>query len=389
MSEKANTSQLQGQFELDDLLPKATEAEAGYDETGALMNPGAALPEEQRLTVLAGEIRAITAHARRVLASAAIDIGKRLIEARALVPEGRWGEWLEKNVEYSQRQAQLMMQLAERYGDSLPEVYQGLGISHMTALLAAPEEAREDMARRAQEEDLSVRELKAEVEKLKAEKARDQMKLDAFLDQTDKLREEIARQDDREQEYDRAIVERDGQIKAANLALEKEKEAAQLARAKAAAAEASAEQLKRLRDEAEQRSETNAQRASDALKRANQAAKDLAEARAKIQALSEAAAAASEPVTVEVVPEAVTRELNDLRARLAQAEAAPAAPAAPQGEASASEKFRWFYANQMKPAFTTALSLLKDVAREDAHAAGVFAAALSKGCQQVMDQLGN
>ena len=56
--------------------------------------------------------------------------------------------------------------------------------------------------------------------------------------------------------------------------------------------------------------------------------------------------------------------------------------------ATASEKFKWFYNNQMKPAFTTALDLLREVAKEDPKAADLFATALTRGCQQLMGQLG-
>ena len=66
---------------------------------------------------------------------------------------------------------------------------------------------------------------------------------------------------------------------------------------------------------------------------------------------------------------------------------ATAAAVKPEGP-TASERFKWFYANQMKPAFTTALDLLRDVAKEDAHAADLFATALNRGCQQLMNQLG-
>jgi hypothetical protein len=57
--------------------------------------------------------------------------------------------------------------------------------------------------------------------------------------------------------------------------------------------------------------------------------------------------------------------------------------------ATATEKFKWFYANQMKPTFTTALNLLKDVAREDGHAADAFATALTNACKVLMNQLGS
>jgi chromosome segregation ATPase len=166
-----------------------------------------------------------------------------------------------------------------------------------------------------------------------------------------------------------------------------------LANAKAAAAEASAEELRKLHSDAEDRAAKSAQRASDAVNRANQVAKDLAEARAKIQALSEAAAAAAsnppEVQTVEVVPEAVTRELEQLRRDLAEARAsATASPQVAATEASATDKFKWFYANQMKPTFNTALNLLKEVAREDGHAADAFATAITNACRVLMNQLG-
>lgn len=397
-----NTEQLSGQFELEDFLgeDKGTRTEEipeGYDAEGHLLNEDYApevpqTPAPDRLTVIAGEIATITQHARVVLASAAIDIGKRLIEAQGLVPEGRWGEWLEKNVDYSQRQAQVMMQLADRFGKGeLPEVYRGLGISHMTALLAAPEEAREDMARRVKDEDLSVRELKKEIDALKIEKVKGQMRIDALTDQVEAAKRNIEELDEEGQKQDRAIVERDEQLKAATAAIEKEREAARLAQAKAAAAEASADELRKMHSDAEDRAAIAAQRASDAVNRANQTAKDLSAARAEIARLEAEKAATPEPEarTVEVVPEAVTKELEALRARLAEAEAkaAPTVIQAPEGP-TASEKFKWFYANQMKPAFTTALALLQEVAREDAHAADLFATALTKGCQQLLNQLG-
>ena len=393
--------------------PPSTESPVGAALRRPPEEPHTSAPAADRLTVLAGEIHAITEHARVVLASAAIDIGKRLIEAQTLVPEGRWGEWLEKNVDYSQRQAQVMMQLADQFGrGELPDAFRGLGISHMTALLAAPAEEREDFAQRVQDEGLSVRELKKEIEALKIEKAKGQMRIDALTDQYETAKRNIKELDEEGQKQDRAIVERDraisefmsqmdeydatiekqeDQLKAAAAAIEREREAARLAQAKAAAAEASAEELRRLHSDAEDRAAASAQRASDAVNRANQTAKDLSAARAQIAKLEaeKAAMPEPEPRTVEVVPESVTRELEALRAQLAeaQAKAAPTVVQAPEGP-TASDRFKWFYSNQMKPAFSTALNLLREVAREDAHAADLFATALTKGCQQLMNQLG-
>ena len=461
MIESNNTNQLQGQYELSDLLPKdeGTGMPEGYDAEGRLLNadwpelggrgttssvtakaatpspegegkdtgeaiqkpspsgeggsaqalteevvpaadPQTSAQDEARLAALATEINTITEQARGAVISAALAVGKRLIEARSLCPEGRFGQWLAASVSYSERKAQDMMRLYVEYGrdGAIPDSIAALDYSKAVALLSAPAEQRDALAAQAAEEGLSVRQLQQEIKRLNAEKLKAQMQIDGFIDQTDRLREEIAHMDNREQEYDRAIVERDDKLKAAQAAIEREREAATLANAKAAAAEASAEALRKLHSDAEDRAAQSAQRASDAVNRANQVAKDLAEARAKIQALSEAAAAAAaeepEVKTVEVVPEEVQRELDQLRRDIAEARAnAQGTGNREQGTgmaqvASATEKFKWFYANQMKPTFTTALNLLKEVVLEDGKAADAFATAITNACKVLMNQLG-
>ena len=364
--------------------PSPSDTEAGLPETSSNAN---------RLTALATEINAITEQTRGVVISAALAVGKRLIEAKSLCPEGRFGEWLARSVNYSERKAQDMMRLYVEYGrdGAIPESIAALDYSKAVALLSAPAEAREQLAERAAEEALSVRELNAEIKRLKAEVDRAQLRFDI----ADKENEE---KDNLIRDYDKGIEKMHVELQTAQAAIEREREAARLAEAKAKSAEASADQLRRLHSDAEDRAAASAQRASDAVQRANQTAKDLSEARAKIAALEEAARAAAERnspevQTVEVVPEAITKELADLRARLAEARATQGPGTREQGTGegggvSATEKFKWFYANQMKPAFTTALDLLKDVAREDAHAADLFATALTRGCQQLMNQLG-
>ena len=92
---------------------------------------------------------------------------------------------------------------------------------------------------------------------------------------------------------------------------------------------------------------------------------------------------------VEVIPEAVTRELEQLRAQLAEAKANQGTGNREQGTgATAVDRFKIFYSDTMKPAFNTALTLLREVAREDGKAADAFATALTKGCEILMNQLG-
>lgn len=400
MIEKDNAYGLQGQYELSDLMPEepAAKTAEGYDGEGQLIDPGAETaggqlinPETEaadvpqtsadadRLQVLATEINAITEQTRGVVISAAMAVGKRLIEAKSLCPAGRFGEWLEKSVSYSERKAQDMMRLYVEYGrdGAIPDSIAALDYSKAVALLSAPAEQRESLAAEAAEEALSVRELQKKIGQLNAEKLKAQMRIDDLEDKVAGQRDEIARLDERERTYDNAIVQLQGE--------------AEKAQAKAKAAESSAEELRRLHSDAEDRAAASAQRASDAVSRANQAAKDLAEARAKIARLEESAAnAAREPKTVEVVPDSVQKELDELRAQLAEARA-HATPttvqAAPEGP-TAVDKFKWFYVNQMKPTFSSALSLLREVSREDGKAADMFATAIVNGCKQLMNQLG-
>lgn len=449
MIESPNTNELQGQYELDDLLPRQETPDTpdGYDADGHLLNVDypplskpsplgkvdPAEPETEevsdtpttanaptdptdititpqtsadaaRLTALATEIKVITEQTRATVISAALAVGKRLIEAKSICPAGRWLEWLETAVAYSERKAQDMMRLYLEYGrdGSIPDSIAALDYSKAVALLAAPAEAREALAEQAQADDLSVRQLQQEIKRINAEKLKAQMQIAGLEKQLDTAQGHIEQLTDEGNRQDQAIVDRDREIEAKEAELRETKrvlaDAAQkvsLAQAKAAAAEASVEELRKLHSDAEDRAAKSAQRASDAVNRANQTAKDLAEARAKIQALSEAAAAASangpEVQTVEVVPESVQRELDQLRRDLAEARATrsgdyqspPSSPAA-----TATEKFKWFYLNQMQPTFKTALTLLKEVAQEDGHAADAFATALTNACKVIMNQLG-
>ena len=75
-----------------------------------------ACPQTNLLAFLAAEInaeyRAAHGAAEKALHHAA-ECGRRLIEAKALVPHGEWLAWLEANTEVVPRQSQKYMRLAE------------------------------------------------------------------------------------------------------------------------------------------------------------------------------------------------------------------------------------------------------------------------------------
>lgn len=119
--------------------------------------------------VIAAEIRSIDAQTREIVLRSAIEIGKRLIEAKALVAHGEWGQWLTEHVEYSQSTANNFMRVAEEYKDS--QALGNLSYSQAVALLGVPAEERKQFAAEVGAENLSTRELQQAIkEKKEAEK---------------------------------------------------------------------------------------------------------------------------------------------------------------------------------------------------------------------------
>ncbi len=81
-------------------------------------------------------------HARLALERAA-ECGRRLIEAKALVPHGKWLPWLEANTNVGARQSQKYMRLAEGWAEieAKSELGSHLSLSRALELIAAPDTA--------------------------------------------------------------------------------------------------------------------------------------------------------------------------------------------------------------------------------------------------------
>jgi hypothetical protein len=69
--------------------------------------------------VIAAEINMINYQTGKILLHSAVEIGRRLKEAKALLPHGEWGKWLKEAVSFSQRTADRLMQLCAEYGPKL------------------------------------------------------------------------------------------------------------------------------------------------------------------------------------------------------------------------------------------------------------------------------
>lgn len=128
--------------------------------------------------------------------NAIIEIGKRLHEAKATLPYGAWGEWLQNEVEFSERTAQNFMRIAREYRN--PQLIADMGNSATKALLllSLPPEEREGFVGTAHEidgeektvADMTTKEMEQllkELEAERAEKEKLQSQLNLFQEEKD------------------------------------------------------------------------------------------------------------------------------------------------------------------------------------------------------------
>lgn len=137
---------------------------------------------------IAVEIRTIVHQTQKTMLDAAVEIGRRLKEAKELVPHGEWGEWLEKKIDFSQRSASNYVRIFEEYGDkqltlfgavSNSQTYANLSFSKALALLSVPEEEREEFVEVHNVDDLSTRELETKIKALQEEKSASEQSIKA------------------------------------------------------------------------------------------------------------------------------------------------------------------------------------------------------------------
>ncbi len=136
-----------------------------------IMAAGAGKPA-RTLETVTQEIRYLDAQAKRLVLGHAIEIGRRLEEAKAMVPYGEWGTYIRDQLNYSQSTANNFMRIYDEYGAAQQSLFgpvaesQALGnLSYTKALrlLAVPSEEREEFAAAVDAEHLSTRELEAAI----------------------------------------------------------------------------------------------------------------------------------------------------------------------------------------------------------------------------------
>lgn len=169
---------------------------------------------------IAIEINTIKKQTQKVMLSASIEIGRRLSEAKSLVPHGSWGDWLEQNVNYSERTAQNLIKIYDQYSDKGMDALFGndldafaeLSYTQAVALLALPTvDERKEFVETHDMETMSTRELQEAIKAQKAaedEAANLKEKLKAEKEKYRKLQDEAAIQNGNLRETQKRLQEK-------------------------------------------------------------------------------------------------------------------------------------------------------------------------------------
>ena len=122
--------------------------------------------------VVGAEIRNLSSAAKYMTVWYAVEIGRRLTEAKSLVKHGEWLAWLQRETEFSQPSASRLMRIYAEYGADQGSLFgtetkystlNNLSVSNALRLLAVPEEERESFANEVDAEHLSTRELETAI----------------------------------------------------------------------------------------------------------------------------------------------------------------------------------------------------------------------------------
>lgn len=180
------------------------------------------------------EIRTLQHQAQGIILNYAIEIGRRLEEAKAMLPHGEWGDWLKRELDFSQSTANNFMRIFREYGAAQQSLFGGEAKSQSLAnltytkalrLLAIPdEEERERFIAEHDVDGMSSREL----DKALKEREEAMEKAVAAEEETRKLKQETERLQEQlsdqarvyEAKLTRAKVETDQAIDSAQKAQE-------------------------------------------------------------------------------------------------------------------------------------------------------------------------
>ena len=252
--------------------------------------------------MVAAEINLIKDQTRKLVLSNSILIGKKLKEVKEMLEPGQFGKWLTEAVDFSQSTANNLMRVYDEYGAdqgvlfgsaAKSDVVEKLTYTQAVLLLGVPAEQREDFIKEAHVEDISTRELPAEIKKLKLAKEAAEAKAEADHKLTRKTEEKLAKVSRQAEELSMQLA---GAAESKKIA------------------EAMSTQRDVLEHEAEElrKSLYNREQETAILEKR---IKELEEQ------LKQPVTMATKTEIVEKIPDAVAQELEDLRSKLAENDA--------------------------------------------------------------------
>ena len=178
------------------------------------------------IDTVTAEIVMIRENAKKVFFDAVIQIGTRLEEAKSLVPQGEWLNYLENCLGYKPSTAQNYMKLAREMGSgqigldgkTAGELFGRLGYSQLLPLIGVSAEERQEIAESNDLEGMSAREVKKLVEDYKKAKSAaehaEQRAMDAnrALEKAEKKREEAEQAEADAEAARKAAEDRAGEL---------------------------------------------------------------------------------------------------------------------------------------------------------------------------------
>ena len=180
----------------------------------------------------------------------AAQAGRRLNVIKERLPHGEWEDWAKNNLKFSLRKANNMMKLAEKTEDensffANPQSLADIGITKVWALLSAPEDVAKEVVENPDAAEMTTREFKEEIRRLKEKNAELKKELEDSADESQNLQSDLRTQIDqlvaelkiyeetpaKSEETEKEIADLKTQLEKANTALEKEKKNMEKAKA--------------------------------------------------------------------------------------------------------------------------------------------------------------
>jgi len=290
-----------------------------------------------------------------------MEIGKRLISVKESLPHGEWGKYLKEKVDFSQVTANKFMKISEEYSNLKAPL--DLGSEKLWLLLEVPSEERGEFVQANDVEAMSTRDLQQAI--------KDKKDLEAKLIESKEFvikAHELARI--KGEERDKAIDEKfnaESTLRTTDEVFRKtQKKCDSLEKLLHLEKEKSEERLKNLdKIIAENRKSLSEAKASgddeevtrlqvslkESQKDLDSSAKKIDELEAQLEA-KHIDVITAEPVIIEKVPEAIEKELAELRKNIGQ------------GSSQSDIKFKIYYAD-LQSVFNNELKVMDDTKETD------------------------